>query len=63
MPELATEAVDWAPGAAAARVKAAALELESDLVGIVRLNQDWVFDGYEANYQWIIVLGVAMDWE
>ena len=63
MPDLASEAADWTPDAAAAKVKAAALELESDIVGIVRLNQDWVFDGYEANYQWIIVLGVAMDWD
>lgn len=63
MPDLAPDAANWAPDDAAAKVKAAALEMESDIVGIVRLNQDWVFEGYEANYQWIIVLGVAMDWD
>ncbi len=63
LPELAAGKADWTPQDAAARVKAAALELEADIVGITRLNQDWVFEGYEADYQWIIVLAVAMDWQ
>ena len=63
LPELAAGKADWTPQDAAARVKAAALELEADIVGITRLNQDWVFEGYEADYQWIIVLSVAMDWQ
>jgi ferredoxin len=33
-----------------------------DLVGIARLDPEWVFDGYEVpNHPWIIMLGAAMD--
>ncbi|MDP6429885.1 MAG: 4Fe-4S dicluster domain-containing protein [Rhodospirillales bacterium] len=63
LPELAAIAADWEPEEASAKVKEAALMRESDIVGIARLNQDWVFEGYEAPYEWIVVLGVAMDWQ
>jgi Pyruvate/2-oxoacid:ferredoxin oxidoreductase delta subunit len=44
-----------------ARVKGFALAHEADLVGVARLDPDWVFEGYEVTADWIIVLGVAMD--
>ena len=43
------------------RMKAAALEREADLVGIARVREEWVFEGYDVPEKWIIVLGVAMD--
>jgi hypothetical protein len=63
LPEIAPDRPDWSAGEAAARVKEAALARESDLVGIARMNPDWVFEGYEADYAWIVVLVVAMDHE
>ena len=33
----------------------------ADLVGITRLQPEWVFDGYEADYPTVIILAVAMD--
>ncbi len=42
-------------------VKAFALANEADLVGIARMDPLWVFEGYEINLPWVIVLGVAMD--
>lgn len=45
-------------------VKDAALAGSADLVGIARLDQSWVFDGYDIPpYNSIIVLGVAMDFD
>ena len=44
-------------------MKAAALEREADLVGITRVREEWVFEGYEVPEEWIVVLGVAMDQE
>lgn len=44
-------------------VKSAALAREADHVGITRLNPDWVYEGHEAPYEWIVVLGVAMDYD
>lgn len=34
---------------------------EGDLVGIARINRDWVFEGYEVAETWVIVIGVAMN--
>ncbi len=53
----AWSATDWTP-----KVKAAALAREADLVGIARLDPGWVFEGFEAPYEWIVVLAVAMDY-
>jgi ferredoxin len=44
-----------------ARVKAFALENEADLVGIARIDPNWVFEGYEVTETWIVVLGISMD--
>jgi len=44
-------------------VKTQALGREADSVGITRLRPEWVFEGYEADYAWMIVLAVRMDYE
>lgn len=46
-----------------AAIKKFALENEADLVGIVPMNPDYVFEGYEINEPWIVMIGVAMDHE
>ena len=46
-----------------AKVKQFARAHETDLVGIVRLDPIWVFDGYEVTEPWLIMLGVAMEYE
>jgi epoxyqueuosine reductase len=43
------------------RVKEYALANESDLVGIARVRDEWVYEGHEVNEKWIVVVGVAMD--
>ncbi len=47
---------EWAEG-----VRKYAGENEADLVGIARVDPDWVFEGYRVSTPWIVVLGVAMD--
>ena len=61
LPDVAPERPAWSAEEGTTRVKEAALAREADNVGIARLNPDWVFEGYEANYQWIVVLVIAMD--
>ena len=63
LPQVASNPPDWSIDEWTANVKKAALEREADIVGIARVNQDWVFEGYEAPYEWIIVLGVGMDYD
>jgi len=46
-----------------AEVKEFARTHEADLVGTVRLDPLWVFEGYEALEPWLIVLGVAMEYD
>jgi len=50
------------PEEAALWVKWRALELHSDMVGITRVNPDWVFEGGEVRGTYAIVLGVRMDY-
>ncbi len=44
-------------------VKSFALENESDLVGICAMDPLYVYEGYEINDPWVIIIGVAMDYE
>ena len=46
-----------------AEIGRVAREAGAELVGCARLDPEWVFEGSECNYPWIIVLGVAMDHE
>jgi epoxyqueuosine reductase len=62
LPELASERPDWSAAQWSAKVKEAALAREADLVGIARMRPEWVFEGYDAPYEWMIVLAVAMDY-
>ena len=62
VPEIVPERPDWSAEVATKGVKMAALAREADQVGIARMNRDWVFEGYEADYEWIVVLVVAMDY-
>lgn len=44
-------------------VKKAAMDAGADLVGITRMRDEWVFQGYEVPQRWIVMLGVAHDYE
>ncbi len=43
------------------RVKEAARARDADLVGVARMDPQWVFEGRRVDEPWIVVLGVAMD--
>lgn len=43
-------------------VKDYTLHNESDLVGIAELDPDWIYEGYEIEEPWVIIIGVAMDY-
>ena len=50
-------------GSWSGRVKTFALANEADVVGIVRMKQEWVFEGFQVNEPWLIMLGIAQDYE
>lgn len=51
------------PGEWTRRIKEFALANDADLVGIAKLDPMWVYDGYEVAEPWVIMLGVAHDFE
>ena len=44
-------------------IKDKARAVGADLFGIAAPRPDWVFEGYSFDYEWIVMLGVAMDYE
>lgn len=60
---VADEQVKKTPGEWAADIKAYAREKGADLVGIKRMRDEWVFEGFEVKEKWIIVLGLMMEYE
>jgi NAD-dependent dihydropyrimidine dehydrogenase PreA subunit len=51
------------PAEMAMAVKERAAALGADIVGLVRADPLWVYEGYDFDYPWIVMLGVAMDYE
>jgi hypothetical protein len=49
------------PESWSARVKEIALGYEADLVGIARVEPQWIYEGYENDLPWIVVFGVEMN--
>lgn len=47
---------DWS-----AVVKQKARDLGAELVGIARMQPEWVFDGFDVSQKWAVMLGIAMD--
>lgn len=45
------------------KVKAFALANEADVVGVAKMRDEFIFDGYEVNHKYIIMIGVAHDYE
>ncbi len=46
-----------------AELKAAALAAGADAVGITAMQPHWVYEGHQVTQRWVIVLGVAHDWD
>ncbi len=51
------------PEAWAQQLKDFALAHEADVIGITRMDPMYVYDGYELNDPWVIIIGVAMDYD
>jgi epoxyqueuosine reductase QueG len=63
MPSVSSAKTEMSPADRTQAVKAAATAAGADLVGITQVRPEWVFEGYEVSHRWIIMLGVAHDYE
>jgi Pyruvate/2-oxoacid:ferredoxin oxidoreductase delta subunit len=61
--ERAAERIEKDPSEWSRAVKDFALSHEADVVGIAAMDPMWVFEGYEIPQPWVIVVGVAHDYE
>lgn len=59
---VASSKVELSPQQWSDSIKNFGLGNGADLVGMVPLNPDWVFDGFEVSYKWIIMLGLKMNY-
>jgi Pyruvate/2-oxoacid:ferredoxin oxidoreductase delta subunit len=61
---IAERRIEASPESWTERIKEFALSHEADLVGVARMNPEWIFEGSERDVSepWIAVLGVAMDY-
>ena len=60
---IAKEQVEDSPGNWTRRIKEFALQNEADEVGIAEIQPEWIYDGFEVEQKWIIVLGVTESYE
>ena len=44
-------------------IKTKGRELGAQIMGITRVQPEWVFEGFDVPYTWMIMIGVAMDYE
>lgn len=60
---IASEPTSKSPERWTSDVKQYALENGADHVGVLKVRDDWVFEGQEVSEKWIIILGLKMDFE
>lgn len=61
--EKASEQATGAPEEFTASIKNFALANESDLVGVTAMDPLFIYEGYELDDPWVIIIGVAMDYD
>ena len=63
LPPLTDDKKQRSPEEWTASVKAEAKDVGAERVGITRLRPEWAFEGFDVPYRWMIMIGVAMDYE
>lgn len=58
---IADERRDVAPDEAIVRIEEIARAAGAGLVGFVQPRPEWMFEGYECDYPWMVMIGVGMD--
>lgn len=63
VPEVEGEPLQQSAQVWTEQLQALSSKLEMELFGITRLKQDWLFEGRKLPQKWIIMIGVAHDYE
>ncbi|GAB5458798.1 MAG: hypothetical protein Hens3KO_18280 [Henriciella sp.] len=59
--KISTQKKNLTPTQCYAKITELAHSHGAPLVGVSRVKPEWIFEGYEFDYSWIIVLGIPMD--
>ncbi len=63
LPPVASGPIELDAATWTAAVKSTALASGADIVGITQMQPHWVYQGHQVAQRWVIVLGVAHDWD
>jgi len=63
LPPVAPVKAEHSPAEWSRLIKEKAAEFDADAVGITQFDRSWVFEGNEFDAKWVIVLGVAHDYD
>lgn len=63
VPEVSGEPVQQSASDWSQQLTAHANTLDLELFGITAFNPEWTFEGVELDYKWVVMLGVAHDYE
>lgn len=63
LPAVAPDQAEHSPEDWSRLVKEQALAASADIVGITRLRAEWLFEGVDFDWTWVVMLGVAMDYD
>ncbi len=63
LPEIADDKIDMSAEEWTANVKHVARDASAELVGIAKMRPEWLFEGSDLTYQWIIIVAMKMDFD
>lgn len=63
LPDIADKKTEASAENWTAQVKEVALDASAELVGIAKMRPEWLFEGSDLNYRWIIIVAMKMDFD
>jgi ferredoxin len=63
VPPVTGEPLQKSPAEWMTALKAHVATLDMELFGVAAMNPDWIFEGYSIDERWVIMIGVAHDYE
>ena len=63
VPAVAEEAVEWSTERWMAELSQLTGTLDMELFGVAEVRDEWLFEGHQVSQRWVIMIGVAHDYE
>ncbi len=63
LPDIAEEKIEMSAEDWTTNIKKVATDASAELVGIAKMRPQWLFEGSDLSYQWIIIVAMKMDFD